>query len=165
MAKTEVLARVDQDLAAGHTYLATQRLRTLIAAIPNDVEIYRCLADVYRRAGNPVEAGRWGFLTGEVTPEELVAFERAHPSAWVRLRLLRWSARPDLLPDPAARQRLEALAERAVREGPPARYGGPLYDGHAPSERFPCVFIASVVLVVAVLAAIGFYRIVRFVLY
>jgi uncharacterized protein DUF6584 len=146
-------------------YLATQRLRTLVAACPNDVEIHRRLADVYRRAGNAVEAGRWGFVTAEVSAAELAAFERAHPSAWLRLRLLGWTAGPDGIPDPAAGQRLRDLLDRAVREGPPARYGGPLYQGHAPSERFPCLFIAGVVLVVAVLAAVGFYRIVRFVLF
>jgi hypothetical protein len=44
VAKADVLARVKQDLALGHTYTATQRLRTLLAVQPNDLELRDRLA-------------------------------------------------------------------------------------------------------------------------
>jgi hypothetical protein len=99
VAKSEVLVRVKNDLAQGHTYLAIQRLRTLAAVDPADLEVHRMLAAVYRQTGNPVEAGRWAFLTDDLRPDELAAFERANPDPWLRLRLVDWPADPATLPD------------------------------------------------------------------
>lgn len=164
MAKAEVLARVKDDLALGHTYLATQRLRTLLAVDPNDIEVYRLLASVYRQTGNLVEAGRWAFLTDDLRDEELVAFERAHASPWLRLRLLRWNGDPAKLPSEATRQRLLELVASAEAEGPPDRYTAPAGTKRGGSV-LPCLFVLFVLLAFAALAGLGVYRVLRWVLH
>ncbi len=157
MAKANVLARVRRDLALGHTYVAIRRLRTLLAVDPNDLEVHRLLAGVYRQTGNLTEAGRWAFLTDDLRDVELAAFERAHPSPWVRLRLIRWDGDPDQLPSAAGRRRLLALVDAAEAAGRPGR-------GEAPSKRFragtalACLFVIAVLLLLVGLLGLGLYR-------
>ncbi len=159
MAKADVLARVRADLAAGHTHMAIQRLRTLLATLPDDVEVRALLAAVYRQTGNPVEAGRWGFLTEDVRPAELVAYAKANPDPWQRLRLLHFSGDPAGLPDVAA-ERLVELAEEAQRSGPPTQWAGSYRaPSRSRSATWPCLFTAVVLSVVTVLAAFGVIRI------
>jgi hypothetical protein len=162
--KPAVFARVDNDLSLGHTYLAIRRLRAYLGSNPNDLAARRLLAAIYRQTGNLVEAGRWGFLTDEVHPAEVIAFERANPSPWLRLRLLRFDAKPKVLP-PAARDRLRVLAIQAERTGPPAIWTGP--DRPEPPQRrrnaLPCLFVVVALTAFAVLAAIGVYRAVIFI--
>jgi hypothetical protein len=161
VAKADVLARVKQDLALGHTYTATQRLRTLVAVEPQDLEIRRMLATVYRQTGNLVEAGRWGFLTGEVTQPELIAFERANPDPWLRLRMLRWEGEESELPDQVARERLRTLAKAAEQAGPPPGYRGPRSRRLRPTRgsAIPCLFVLIALGGLGALAAIGLIRI------
>lgn len=159
VAKPDVLARVQHDLANGRTHLAIQRLRTVLASEPHDLELRRTLASIYRRTGNPAEAGRWDYLTDEVRAEEVAAFERANPSPWLQLRLLRFTADPAVL-SPGARARLAALTERAERTGPPSTWRGPS-SVESPTRRpitVPCLFVAIALTVFAVLTAIGIYR-------
>lgn len=169
MAKADVLARVKQDLALGHTFLATQRLRTLIAVEPDDLELRRLLATVYRQTGNLPESGRWAFLTNELTRAELAAFERANPDPWLRRRILRWNGDESLLPDDTVRRRLRALDGAASRAGPPGAYRGRV----SPSRRLgrsirssaiPCLFVLIVLGGLGSLAAIGLIRIVTWVI-
>lgn len=164
MAKADVLARVRADLAAGHTHMAIQRLRTLLATLPDDVEIRSLLASVYRQTGNPVEAGRWGFLTNDVRPAELVAYAKANPDPWQRLRLLHFAGDPGALSDQAA-DRLVQLAEEAQQSGPPTQWAG---DYRAPSRShsatWPCLFTVIVLTAVTVLAGIGAVRIIAWVI-
>jgi hypothetical protein len=163
VAKADVLARVKQDLALGHTFLATQRLRTLVAIEPDDLELRRMLATVYRQTGNLAEAGRWAFLAGDLSQAELVAFERANPDPWLRRRILRWDGEESVLNDDAARRRLRALETAARRAGPPNAYQGRLgparqrVSGHG--SGIPCLFVLIVLGGLGSLAAIGFIRI------
>jgi hypothetical protein len=159
VAKPDVLARVKSDLAHGRTHIAIQRLRTLVAIDPDDMEVREALASVYRLTGNLTEAGRWSFLAAEVIPEEIAAFERANPAPWLRLRLLRYTADPDALPAPA-RQRLLALAEQAQRTGPPAIWTGPSTVEFEPRRgiTLPCLFVTVALTAFAALTAIGVYR-------
>jgi hypothetical protein len=83
----------------------------MLAADPGNLEIYRLLAEIHRDVGNPAEAGRWGFLTGEATDAEIEAFELAHPQPWIRLQLLGWPGGPDGIEDDSARARLVHLQE------------------------------------------------------
>lgn len=164
MAKAEVLARVKQDLAIGHTHLATQRLRTLAAIDPDDLEIRRLLASVYRQTGNLVEAGRWAFLTEELPGPELAAFERANPDPWLRLRMLRWSGGDNRLPDDEVRGRLRALTEAARRTGPPSAYQGPFdpprrRGAFLRGSTLPCLYVLVTLAGLGSLAAVGFLRI------
>jgi hypothetical protein len=150
---------VKRDLAAGQTYLATQRLRTLAASHPDDLDVYRLLAAVYRQTGNVAEAGRWGFLTDEVRPAELEAFARVHANPWSRLRLLRWSGDPATLADDTIRERLALLVEEAEASGPPEIWAGS-YRAPAKSRGsvVPCLFTVVTLTVVAALAAIGVWQ-------
>jgi hypothetical protein len=164
VAKKDVLARVREDLDNGHTYLATQRLRTLVSIDPEDFEVYRMLADVYRRTGNAVESGRWGFLLEDATSEELEAFERAHPWPWVRLRLIRWMGDPAKVPSEAGRERLLALIEQ-VREsgdvGPPDRWT--VEFGPRRRRRVWPVVVGVVILTaVGTLGSVGLVQVIRF---
>jgi hypothetical protein len=147
----------------GHTYVAAQRLRTLLAVEPNDIEVYRLLASVYRQTGNLVEAGRWAFLTDDLRDDELAAFEHAHPSPWLRLRLLLWSGDVDTLPEPV-RTRLLALVDEAESIGPPDRYRGRISPPETHGSVIPCLFVLLVLLVFGALAGLGVFRAVRFIL-
>jgi hypothetical protein len=109
MAKKDVLDRVAADLANGHTQPAIQRLSSLVAAHPADLDLRRRLAAVYRMIGNSVEAGRWTYLHADADPHDVAAFERAFPSPRARLRKLRWRAKPHHAATEFARTRLESL--------------------------------------------------------
>ncbi len=93
MAKADVLDRVDADLALGYTAPAIQRLSSLVAAHPTDLDLRQRLAAVHRQVGNLVEAGRWSYLSSAADPQETTAFERAYPVPALRLRVLRWPER------------------------------------------------------------------------
>ena len=162
MAKPDVLARARTDLEQGHTYVAIRRLRTYLANDPDNLEVRRVLAAIYRRTGNQVEAGRWGFLSAEVTPAELTAFERANPSPFLRLRLLHYSADPHRLP-PAAQDRLRVLALQAERVGPPPEWDRddePVPPQAQRRSTVPCLFVVIALTVFAALATLGVYRVV-----
>jgi hypothetical protein len=159
VAKPDVFTRVNNDLSLGHTYLAIRRLLAHLAGAPHDMAARRVLADVYRQTGNLVEAGRWGFLGAEVHPAEVIAFERANPSPWLRLRLLRFTADPGTLP-PVAQDRLRVLTIQAERTGPPAIWTGPERPEPRRERRptLPCLFVVLALVVLAALAAVGVYR-------
>ena len=159
MARPDVLARARRDLASGQRDVAIHRLRGYLSTDPDNLEVRRVLAALYRRSGNFAEAGRWGFLTADVSPAELIAFERANPSPYLRLRALHYSGDPRRLP-PAARDRLRVLTVQADRIGPPggwnepARPVGPARRGNA----VPCLFVVIALLVLAALATMAIYQ-------
>jgi hypothetical protein len=129
MAKSNLIDRVASDLAKGHTHPAKQRLHSLIAAHPTDLDLRRQLADVYRQTGDLVEAGRWSYLDEAADPFELLAFERAYPSLTSRRIALRWPADAlpptdyvrsklaELPPRPTARARAVAAKAKATAAG------------------------------------------------
>jgi len=167
VAKPDVIARAKKDLALGHTYVATRRLRAYLATEPHDMEVRRVLAAIYRQSGNLVEAGRWGYLTADVQLAELAAFERANPSPWLRLRLLHFSADPGILP-PSAQDRLRVLTIQAERTGPPPIWSGPPTPVEPAPQRgstLPCLFVAIALTILAALAVIGLYRVVMWLLH
>jgi len=166
VAKPDVLARAKKDLAQGHTDAAVRRLRGYLATEPNHLEVRRVLAAIYRQTGNYVEAGRWGFLTAEVRPVELTAFERANPSPFVRLRMLHYTGEPRQLPA-AAQDRLRVLTLQAERVGPPPGWNQPppqqQREQATPKRRgnrVPCLFVVISLTILAALAAIGIYRVI-----
>jgi hypothetical protein len=112
-AKGDALDRVDADLARGHTHAATQRLGSLVKAHPTDLDLRLRLAAVHRRVGNPIEAGRWSYLSPEADEAEVRAFERAYPAPAQRLRRLCWPAAGGYPATEFARDRLAALTEAA----------------------------------------------------
>jgi hypothetical protein len=163
VAKADVLARIKQDLALGHTHTATQRLRTLVTVHPDDPELREMLANVYRQTGNLSESGRWAFLGDDLSSAEQAAFERANPDPALRLRLLRWSGDETVLPSEAARERLRALVAAAERSGPPTVRqgpwaGAPSRSGFGRSPAVPCLFVLLTLAGLGSLVAIGFLR-------
>lgn len=165
MAKKDVLARVREDLDHGHTYLATRRLRTLVSVEPTNFEVYRMLADVYRKTGNLVEAGRWSFLLDDATDEELAAFERAHPWPWVRLRLIRWMGDPAKVPSAAGRERLEVLVNQ-VREsgevGPADRWSMEFGPKRRRRRVWPVVVGMIFLIAAGAVGSLGVVRVIRY---
>jgi hypothetical protein len=158
VAKADVVARVKSDLDLGHTHIAIQRLRTLHAVDPDDLEVHQLLASIYRQTGNQVEAGRWAFLTNDLHEDELAAFERANPDPWLRLRLIGWSNDTGLLPNDAARDRLVSLREQAQQAGPPERWSGTDETPPARGITIPCLFVALTLALIGSLAVIGVLR-------
>jgi len=118
MAKTYVLDRVAADLARGFTHPAIQRLSSLVAAYPNDLDLRRRLAAAHRRVGNRIQAGRWDYLTIGADTHDTRAFERAFPSAIARLRAVRWPHRAGHAATAYARNRLAKLVAAAEAERP-----------------------------------------------
>ncbi|NUT32357.1 MAG: hypothetical protein HOV79_04695 [Hamadaea sp.] len=116
MAKAYVLDKVAVDLSRGLTQPAIQRLSSLVAAHPHDLDLRRRLAAVHRMTGNAIEAGRWDYLSATAEPTETHAFERAFPSAFQRLTALRWQGSADLAPTEHARRRLLELTLSAAAE-------------------------------------------------
>jgi hypothetical protein len=110
MPKSTVLDRVAADLAQGRTAPAIQRLSSLVHAHPADLDLRRQLAAVHRRVGDPVEAGRWGYLDADAPADEVSAFERAYPDPAHRLRRLGWRAAAVDAPTGYARDQLNRLS-------------------------------------------------------
>lgn len=118
MGKTDALARVAADLARGHTHPAIQRLSSLVAVHPTDLDLRRRLAAVHRMVGNRIEAGRWAYLDPGADPVETAAFERAFPTPAGRLAALRWPTLAGLAATEYARRRLDTLAQAADEQLP-----------------------------------------------
>jgi hypothetical protein len=134
MAKTYVLDRVAADLARGLTHPAIQRLSSLVAAYPNDLDLRRRLAAVHRRVGNRIQAGRWDYLTIGADVHDTRAFERAFPSAIARLREVWWPHRAGHAATAYARSRLAKLVAAAEAERP-ARPGRGTRSGSGTARR------------------------------
>jgi hypothetical protein len=168
VAKDQVLARVEVDLWRGHYHPAMQRLASLTAAYPDDLDLRARRAALYRQLGNVVEAGRWGFLTEEVTEAEITAFEKAHPGAWKRLLLLRVRTDPTDKLGPVASARFARLVERAGEEGPaPVAWTEagprPQFPGSWRDE-LPCLIPVVIGLIVVALAVLGLISVIRWAL-
>lgn len=86
---SRVLERVEDDLALGHTYVAIQRLTTLVQQNPGDLTLRERLAAVHLRTGNLVEAGRWSYLSANPDQAARDAFDRAFPHPRARRDALR----------------------------------------------------------------------------
>ncbi|MEV0454848.1 DUF6584 family protein [Catellatospora methionotrophica] len=130
MGKSDLMDRVTTDLSRGHTYPAIQRMHSLVAAHPTDLDLRRRLAAIYRATGNAVEAGRWSYLDDDAEPAELEAFEGRYP-AHRRLDALRW---PNGAPAPTdvSRVRLAPLlAASAPAPKPKTRRGSRLQTAAA----------------------------------
>ncbi|WP_344174746.1 DUF6584 family protein [Pilimelia columellifera] len=151
-----MLTRIADDLSRGRTYPALQRLATLTALDPTDREARALRAEVNRGIGNVVEAGRWGFLTEQVSLDEVAAFERAYPSAAKRVQALRLA--PYRNPEgvgPLARQRLADLWTYAEHQGLPAAGTPPPEHPPDPDRWWHVLPILVVLAVVLGLMGIG----------
>jgi hypothetical protein len=152
MAKADVLDRVAADLSRGHTQPAIQRLGSLVAAHPTDLDLRRRLAAVHRMVGNHVEAGRWSYLNADADPGEILAFERAYPSPAARLRELRWPAQEGHAATEFARHRLATLGQATVATTPIRLV--PVNDQRRPASRRYRWIALIVALPFAVLGAV-----------
>ncbi|MEV8515893.1 DUF6584 family protein [Dactylosporangium sp. NPDC051484] len=168
VAKDQVLAKVAADLRRGHTHQAMQRLASLTAAYPDDLDLRAERAALYRQVGNVGEAGRWGFLTEDATDTEIAAFEKAHPGAWMRLLVLKFNTDPADKLGPRASARLARLIEQAGQEGPaPVAWteAGPRPQSPGSwRDELPCLLAALVGLIVVTLAVLGLITVIRWAL-
>ncbi|MBO0868481.1 MAG: hypothetical protein J2P15_07940 [Micromonosporaceae bacterium] len=161
MGKSDVLDRVAADLARGHTQPAIQRLSSLVAAHPTDLDLRLRLAAAHRLVGDAVEAGRWSYLDADADPAETRAFERAYPSAGQRLRRLRW---PDREGHPAtdfARARLTGLIAAGRAGSGDRRRLAPalLAPVRLPAVGTPALWLVGVPLVaLAIIGAVTLLR-------
>ena len=168
MSKDRVLAKVEADLRRGHVHPAMQRLASLNAAYPDDLDLRARRAALYRQVGNPAEAGRWMFLGEDADAAEIVAFERAHPGAWMRLRALRLRADPTDRLGPVARARFVRLVEQAGQDGP-----APVsWTEAGPRRQFPddwrdalpCLLAAIIGVILVALTVLGLVTAIRWAL-
>ncbi|MBB5870992.1 hypothetical protein F4553_004371 [Allocatelliglobosispora scoriae] len=119
MPKAHVLDKVTVDLSQGHTQPAIQRLSSLVAVHPQDLDLRHRLAVVHRATGNRIEAGRWDYLTQDADADDVLAFERAYPDPVRRLSALRWQGPAKRAATEHARVRLETLVAAASAQGAP----------------------------------------------
>ncbi|MDG4839052.1 hypothetical protein O7631_21250 [Micromonospora sp. WMMD967] len=167
MSKEHVLAKVEADLRRGHVHPAMQRLASLTAAYPDDLELRARRAALYRQVGNVAEAGRWGFLTEDASAAEVAAFERSYPNAWQRLRVLRVTADPSGTLGPVASGRLARLVEQVEQGG-----AGVIWTDVGPRPGEPsswrdelgCLVAAVVGVVLVALTVVGLVTVIRWVL-
>ncbi|MEV4611415.1 DUF6584 family protein [Kitasatospora sp. NPDC049258] len=113
MSIRSTLAAVDADLAAGRVPLARQRLRGLVGSYPADLAVRRRLGEVYRRYGEPVQAGRWTYLEADRDPAEVAAFEARHPDPLDRMLALGWRGPEQAAGTDVARARLAEIRAAA----------------------------------------------------
>ncbi|WP_435206907.1 DUF6584 family protein [Micromonospora sp. bgisy143] len=166
MAKEQVLAKVAADLERGHVHPAMQRLASLTAAYPDDLELRARRAALYRQVGNVAEAGRWGFLGEDASAREVAAFERAYGNAWRRLRALRVTTDPSGRLGPVAGARFARLLEQAGRDEPVTWTD----DGPRPEEPsswrdgLGCLVAAVIGVVLVTLCVVGLVTVLRWLL-
>jgi hypothetical protein len=122
MSLENVLSQVEEDLARGHTFLAQQRLHTLVRDHPLDLDLRGRLGAVHLRTGNLVEAGRWSYLDRDPDPAAVAAFEKAYAHPRARWEALHWPEGPEAAEAEHARKRLDVLALEA-RSATPRRSG------------------------------------------
>ena len=155
------LDRVHDDLAAGQTGRARQRLRGLIASFPDHLDLRTMLAETYREQGQVVQAGRWSYLDEDADPVEVQAFLTAFPDPVQRMRKICWSDAVDLgTAGPVAAARLtelRAAAEQAT--GAPVSWQQPRHrPGEHPDslgDRLAMAGCGLGLLVVLALAVVG----------
>lgn len=168
MARERVLAKVEADLRRGHVHPAMQRLTSLNAAYPDDLELRSRRAALYRQVGNVAEAGRWGFLTEDAGAQEVVAFERSYPGAWRRLRALRVIADPTDRLGPVAGARLAQLVRQAEREGPApvtwTEFGPRSAEPDSWRDALGCLVATVIGLVLVALTVVGLITVLRWAL-
>ncbi|WP_212828560.1 DUF6584 family protein [Catellatospora sp. TT07R-123] len=144
MGKSDLMDRVAEDLTRGHTYPAIQRMHSLVAAHPTDLDLRRRLAAIYRATGNAVEAGRWSYLDESADPAELAAFETRYPPHR-RLDALRWPAGAQA-PTDISRVRLAPLHAAAGAAAPAAPHG---------PRRLTTAAAVAALVALALLAVVG----------
>lgn len=125
-------ARAAADLAAGRLPTALQRLRGLVGSCPADLAARQQLAEVYRRYGEPAQAGRWSYLCEGRDPAETTTFEERHPHPFDRMRAVGWRGPESDAPTEFARQRLADLREAAT-----VVHGSPVHWWNIPEVEKP----------------------------
>lgn len=84
-ARVDGMERAKADLERGDPRKARERLKGLLRAYPEDLEVRKLLAEAYRRDRQFTEAGRWGYLVGPAaTDRERRAFEKHSAFGWNR---------------------------------------------------------------------------------
>ena len=156
MSIDRTLARVDADLELGHTYVAIQRLSTLVQLHGTDLALRERLAAVHLSTGNLVEAGRWSYLSADRDPVATAAFERAFPDPIGRYDAVRFRGTPDDTTTGFARTTLVELTKARTGARPPQwRRGAPIEADEQEGCFWPALFVTAAVGALVALVTIG----------
>ncbi|WP_052590500.1 DUF6584 family protein [Luteipulveratus mongoliensis] len=158
MAVEDTLARAAADVARGDVGLARRRLSSLRVAYPTDFTVRRALRDACRAGHDLAEAGRWGYVLEDATPEEIRAFELSRGGhAREIVRAASWSLNADTEGSVSA-DRLGRLREE-FRELPKSVQRE--VEGHAADEWQVALGCALIVLVIIGLLVLAIYQLVQ----
>lgn len=164
MAEKETQQRIAEDLAMGNLAMARQRLRGLVGSYPDRQDLRLQLADLYRRSGQPGQAGRWSFLSEDADPSELAAFAREYPDPMLRMRVVGWRL-PESDATPVVAVRLAQLREDAERaEGRSLSWehsSEPGFEQSRWDKILEAIAVAVLMLVLALMAIGGFSFVVQ----
>ena len=107
--------------------------------------------------GDPVEAGRWSYLSEHRDAKEQKAFESAYArDPLLLMAALCWRGTEDDAATDEARQRLTDLRARAERKkGGPVPWERPRYDADGEQTRRQKVVVSLVVAWIIMLVALG----------
>jgi hypothetical protein len=110
------LVRVEEDLRAGRSQLAVQRMRSLIGSFPQRLDFRERIAELYRAQGNLAQAGRWSYLAEVRDPREEEAFHKAFGRDPARMmRALAWRGSEDDAATTIAQELLRLLSGKGPR--------------------------------------------------
>ena len=160
MTVERTLARVEDDLRTGEVAMARTRLRSLVAAFPQRLDLRERLAHAYRLEGDKAQAGRWSFLAEDRDPAELAAFGKAYRRDAVRVMgALGWRGDEDDAATPTARDRLREIRARAEEQAQRPLEWAEVPSGVATDESplavVGCALVALALLVVFVVGAVS----------
>lgn len=160
----EALHRAQRDASRGDLATARLRLGSYLSHDPDHRDVRAYLVDLCRKAGDPVEAGRWGYLTDDATDDERDRFEaRYGGDQSLFMHHLNDSTRVSR-PSDHARRRLGSppeLEPHQTRRVTPDDMGGSTSWG----ERAFALGCGLVVLWALFLALLGAWQVSQFVLH
>jgi len=94
---------------------ARRTLAEHISKHPSDINSRELLAESYRKTGEHDQAGRWAFLSGAASAEELAAFANGFShDPFAMMRVLRLDNKTVEAFDGPVRERLNDLHDRAI---------------------------------------------------
>lgn len=111
----EALQRARRDIARGDLGTARIRLGSYLRHDPDHAVARAYLVELCRKAGDPADAGRWGYLTDQATDAERDAFDGRFGGDRQLVRRQLQDATRVSQPSAAAQQRLGKMEELRPR--------------------------------------------------
>lgn len=156
------LVRARRDVQRGDLGTARLRLASHLSNNPDQTDVRRMLVELCRQAGDPADAGRWGYLTELATDAERDAFDARFGGNRNLIRHALNDSTRVSRPSATARERLGAMEDYPSR----ARSADPEPALTATwGERLAGVGCGLVVLWTLFLALLGAWQFSQFVLH